>query len=108
MNFILIYAILGTFPKAFSQVASSQVYFPKWQLPKCAISQAATSQSSIAAALGSQPVLAAALGPICPFWPLGKFQIWEMANWEIAIWEVALVKMPLEKYLTPIDRWIDR
>ena len=37
-------SILGTFPKDFSQVATSQDYFPKWQLPKCAISQAATSQ----------------------------------------------------------------
>ena len=36
--------MLGTFPKAISQVATSQGYFPKWQLPKCAISQAATSQ----------------------------------------------------------------
>jgi len=25
--------ILGTFPKNFSQVATSQGYFPKWQLP---------------------------------------------------------------------------
>jgi len=29
---------------------------------------------------------------------------WEIANWEIVIWEVAFVKMPEEKYLTPIDR----
>jgi len=26
--------ILGTFPKNFSQVAISQGFFPKWQLPK--------------------------------------------------------------------------
>ena len=37
--------ILGTFPKNFPQVATSQGYFPKWQLPKCAITQAATSHS---------------------------------------------------------------
>jgi len=41
--------MLGTFPKDFSQMetyqmATSQGYFPKWQLPKCAISQVATSQ----------------------------------------------------------------
>ena len=36
--------VLGTFPKDFSQVATSQGYFPKWQLSKCAISRAATSQ----------------------------------------------------------------
>ena len=34
--------MLGTFPQAFSLG-----YFPKWQLPKCTISQAATSQMYI-------------------------------------------------------------
>ena len=36
--------MLGTFPQEFSQAATSQGFFPKWQLSKCAISQAATSQ----------------------------------------------------------------
>ena len=36
--------MLGTFPKAYSQAATLNGYFSKWQLPKCAISQAATSQ----------------------------------------------------------------
>ena len=36
--------MLGTFPKDFSQVATSQGYISNWQLVKCAISQAATSQ----------------------------------------------------------------
>ena len=36
--------MLGTFAKDFSQVATSQGYFPKWQLPKCVISKAATSK----------------------------------------------------------------
>jgi len=36
--------MLGTFPKDFPKVATSQGYFPKWQLPKFAISEAATSQ----------------------------------------------------------------
>ena len=40
----VIHSNLGTFPQDFPQVATSQGYFPKWQLPKCAISQAATSQ----------------------------------------------------------------
>ena len=53
-----------TFPKDFSQVAISQGCFPKWQLPKSAISQAATSKYVLAAALGPQPVLTAALGPL--------------------------------------------
>ena len=36
--------MLGTFLKDFSQVGTSQGYFPTWQLPKCAISRVATSQ----------------------------------------------------------------
>ena len=83
---------------------------PKQQLPK----------SVLAAALGSQPVLAAALGsPAHPSHsarpaeprglnltfgklPLGKLHIWEVATWKIANWESALGKMPLWKYLTPL------
>jgi len=38
--------MLGTFPKAFTQVAISQGYSPMQQLSKCAIiSQATTSQA---------------------------------------------------------------
>ena len=57
--------MFGTFPKAFSQARTSQVYFPKWQLPKCSISQAATSQvcPRRSAPPPLQPVLASALGP---------------------------------------------
>ena len=40
-------SMLGTFPKAFSQAATSQGYFPKWQLHECVISQAVTSQMYI-------------------------------------------------------------
>ena len=36
--------MLDTFPKDFSQVATSQRYFPKFQLPKCGIFQVSTSQ----------------------------------------------------------------
>ena len=36
--------MLGTFPNDFSQVATSQGYFPNCQLPNYAISQGATSQ----------------------------------------------------------------
>ena len=116
--------MLGTFPTAFSQVATSQGDFPKWQLPKCSISQAATSQVSPSlsgrplscyglSARPSRPILAAVLGLFCSLqrliWPnqtfgksaLRKLPIWEVGNWEIVTWEVALVKMPLGKYLTP-------
>ena len=34
MTVSVIAKILGTFIKDFSQVATSQGYFPKWQLPK--------------------------------------------------------------------------
>ena len=94
--------MLGTFPNAFSQCS--------------AISQAAISQA-LAAALGPQPVLAAALGPLthpnCSARPhfsvqrlrgpnltfgkllLGKLHVLEVSTWEIDTWEVALGKMPL-------------
>ena len=53
--------MLGTFPKDFSQVSTSQGYLPKWQLPKCANTQAATSQvvpsrSAWEVALGKMPM----------------------------------------------------
>ena len=48
--------MLGTFAKDFSQVATSQGYFPKWQLPKCVISQATLPKSVLAAALGPFPI----------------------------------------------------
>ena len=44
--------MLGTFPKAFSQMAISQVAFSQvafsqlWQFPKCAITQAAISTAT--------------------------------------------------------------
>ena len=58
--------MLGTFPKDSSQVATSQGYFPKWELPECAISQAGTFQ-------------------VCP-----SRSVLEDATWEIITWEVAL------------------
>ena len=39
-------SMFGIFLKDFSQMATSQGYFPKWQLHKCAISQATTSHHS--------------------------------------------------------------
>ena len=45
VNIIVFKMMLGTFPKAFSQAATSQGYFPKQNLPNCAISQAASSQA---------------------------------------------------------------
>ena len=39
--------MLGTFPKNFSQMVTSQGYFPKWQLPKCAISLEATEITTL-------------------------------------------------------------
>ena len=54
----------STFPKAFSQATTSQGYFPKWKLPKCAISQAATSQvCSSSSACPTPDVLVTKVGP---------------------------------------------
>ena len=73
--------MLGTAPKAFSQVLISKEYFPKWQLPKS--------------------VLAAALGPHCslrrlrrPNLTFGKLPLGKLHSWEVATWEAALGKIP--------------
>ena len=99
----------SNFPKGISPSGKFlNVQFPKRQLAK----------SILTAALGPQPVLAAALGPLaaalCPSHcsprrlkgpnlpfgklPLGKLHIQEAATWKIATWEVALRKVPLRKY----------
>ena len=99
--------MFGTFPKAFSQARTSQVYFPKWQLPKCSISQAATSQvcprrsaqpkacSVLAAALGLNCSLRHLRGPNLTFGklPFGKLYIWEVVFWEIVTWEKKFMKI---------------
>jgi len=46
--------MLDTFSMDFFQVAASQGYFLKWKLPKCAISQAVTSQ--VCHNRGAQPL----------------------------------------------------
>ena len=103
----------GTFPKAFFQEATSQWYFPKWQLSKCAISQTVISK----VCPSPKHVLAADRGPLahpCTLrrlkrpnltfgkLPLGKMYIWEVATWEVVTWEVALKKMSLVNYLEPL------
>ena len=86
--------------------------FPKWQLPKFAISQAATSlafsslQSALAAAFGRL------VHPSRRTWPQlqppapqkAQPDLREVATWETVTWEVALGKMPLGKYLTSFLR----
>ena len=44
-------------------MATSQGYYPKVQLLKCAISQRQLPKSFLATAFGPQPFLAAVLGP---------------------------------------------
>ena len=78
------FSMLGTFPKTFSQTATSQGYFPKWQLPKCAISQATTSH--VCPSRSDRP------GPYCSLQrlkgklPLGKLHICEVVTLEIDTW----------------------
>ena len=112
--------MLGALPMALTQVATSQGYFPKWQLPKCEISQAATLQvcpncsarplacSNLDQRSNHYPILAAAFGPYCslrrfrrPNLTFGKLllrklHIWEVSTWEIVIWEVAPGKISLD------------
>ena len=66
--------MLGIFPKDFSQVATSQGYFPKWQLPKgifpsgnfpsVQFLKRQLPKSVLASVLGPQLFLAAALAAL--------------------------------------------
>ena len=115
----------GTFPKNFSQVATSQGYFPKCKIfqlcnfpngnfPSLSLSQRSTTACSSLGAWPDSPSSALGLHfslrglrkPNLTFGklPLWKFHIWEVATWEIITQEVAIEKMPLEKYLTSIER----
>ena len=101
--------MLDTFLEDFSQE-----YFLKWQLPKCEISRAATSQvwpsrgnrppaCSSHSARPQQSILAVALGIHCTLrrlrelinltfgkLPFGKLHIWEVATWEKSFWKVPI------------------
>ena len=88
--------MLDTFPKDFSQVATSQRYFSKFQLPKCAIFQVSTSQ--VYPSRSNLPLACSSLGarppsnpsriarpPLQPAGPLRSLpNLWEFAVWEIA------------------------
>ena len=104
--------------KPFSQAATSRGYFPKWLLPKCAISQAEFPKSALAAELSplahpsrnapppSHCKLRCFRRPNLTFgkFSLGKLQIWKVATWEIVNWEVAFGQTTLGKYLIPSRR----
>jgi len=77
--------MLGTLPKDFSQAATSQGYFPKWQLPNSAISHAANSQVCSSRSARPLPPFQPA-APQRPYLPLEK--------WDIVTWEDTLEKMP--------------
>ena len=77
------------FPKGFFPRATSQDYLSKWQLP----------ESVLAAALGTKPILAAALGPLVhpshsarpPNCTLGKLTLGKLSlgksAFEKCLWE---------------------
>jgi len=69
-------------------VATSHGYFPKWQLPKCAISQAATSQvcPSRSALPPAQPIL----------WEIENLGSCRLGNCHLGSrhWENAFGKVP--------------
>ena len=67
--------VFATYPNPY-KVATSQGYFPMWQLPKCAISQAATSQ--VCPRRSARPPLQ----PVAP--QRAKPNLLEVAAWEIA------------------------
>ena len=88
--------MLGTFPKVFSAVATSQEYFPKWQPPKCASSQAETSKvflsrsalPSVCSSHGARPLAHLSRSDRPPFQPAAPQRaypnLWEVAAWESA------------------------
>ena len=84
--------MLYTFQKAFSQASISQWYFPKWQLLKCTISQAATSQVWPSREC-SVPVKACGASEGLT-WPLGSCCLGNCT-----FWKLPLGKSPLGKYL---------
>ena len=72
---------LLAFPKDFSKVSTSQGYFPKWQLPKCAISQFCPCHSD-------RP-------PLKPAAPQRAWLILrELDTWTFVTWENAFRKVP--------------
>ena len=113
--------ILGTFPKSFSQVATSQLCNfpsnfsclsqPQYSSPQTVLAAALAllACSSRSAQLPSPSQLQrlapqSSLRRLITFrkLPLGKFHIWEVAAWEIVIMEFALGNLALGKYLTPL------
>ena len=106
---LFISRMLGALPNAFSQVATSQGYFPRWQLSICVISQAATIQvcpncsarplacSNLDQRSNPYPILAAAFGPYCslrrfrrPNLTFGKLLLRKLHIWEVSTWEIVI------------------
>ena len=95
--------MLGTFQKDFSQVATSKGYFPKWQLPKCVISQAATYQ--VCPCRSVWPPACYSLGalPSSPSQPQCSAPLLHRGlpnHWEVAAWEIAHLKVATWEILT--------
>ena len=98
--------MLGTFPKDFSQVATSQaatfrVYHSRSARPSACSSSSARPLDH--PNHSAWPPLRRLRGLYLTFekLTLGKIHIWEVVTWEIVTWEVAFGKMPLGNYLTP-------
>ena len=76
--------MLGTFPKAFFEAATSQGYYPKWKLHNCAISQVVTSQACPSRSARPHCSLRRPRRPNLTFGKLSlrKLHIWEVFTWE--------------------------
>jgi hypothetical protein len=83
--------MLGTFPNAFSQVVTSQRYFPKSGL--------AASLDPLAHPSRTLASPSAPLKPVAPQKALSN--LWKVTTWENVTWEVAVENMSLGKYLKP-------
>ena len=87
----VVITMLGTFPKAFPQAATSQGYFPKWQLLNCENSQAGTFQVCSEHSARPPPLQSSLLG--LRTYPLGSCHL------ENCHLENVLRKMHLGKHL---------
>ena len=86
--------LLGSFPKNFSLVATSQLCnFPSGNFPSLSYPQCLAPQHALVAALGLHCNLRRLRGPNITF---GKLLLGKLHIWEIVTWEVLLGKMTLE------------
>jgi len=105
--------MLGTFPKDFSQLETTQGYFSKWQLSKYAISQAVTSQvcpscstwPSACSSCITHPIKPKQFAPIdacgaseCLTYPMESCCLGNCTFGKLPLGKYSVAKLPMGKY----------